>query len=188
MIECGADSDEKVVLKVFENRDVFACLVDRYESRLRRYILRIAPSFRNDADDILQEVFIKAYVNLHSFDTTLSFSSWVYRITHNETVSRIRKINTRPTEMELGEEEYALFAESLRADADVQDRRLTQDGVNRALAALDIKYREILVLRFLEERSYHDISDILKMPEGTVATLIHRAKKHFKKAYEQRAQ
>lgn len=163
--------------------EYFGCLIDRYEDKLRRYVRRIVPSLSGEEDDVLQEVFIKAFVNSQGFDTSLSFSSWIYRITHNEAVNWLRKKSTRPVLVELGDEEVEFFKESIEQAFDVHERKLTKDEVKRVLSEMPYKYRSVLVLHFLEGKRYEEIGDILTIPIGTVGTLIHRAKIHFKSKF-----
>ena len=154
------------------------------EEKLLRYLRRIMPGLGEDAYDVLQEVFIKTYVNVKGFDTTLSFSSWIYRIAHNEAVNWLRKKKVRPLTTELGEDDFQTFAESLEVSHGTHEQALTKDAVMRTLSQMPEKYYTVLVLHFLEGKSYEEISDILTTPSGTVATLIHRAKKQFSTIHE----
>jgi len=74
-----------------EEIDYFACLYDRYEPKLLRYIKKISQADADEASDILQEAFIKMWKNLNNYDDSLKLSSWLYRIVHNETISFCRK-------------------------------------------------------------------------------------------------
>ncbi len=169
--------------RVPRERELFGCIIHRYEDKLRRYLRRVMPWMGDDTEDVLQEIFLKVYVHARGFDTSLSFSSWVYRIAHNEAVSWLRRKKTRPETVELGEDEVHTFLESVEQARDHAEGRLTHDAVTRVLAEMREKYRTVLVLRFLEGKSYEEISDILTVPEGTVATLVHRAKIEFSKLY-----
>ena len=84
-------SDNDVISKSREDIKYFACLYDRYDQRLIRYILKISQASYEEAGDIFQESFIKIWINLNEFDNNLKLSSWIYRIVHNETVSFCRK-------------------------------------------------------------------------------------------------
>ncbi len=183
MIDCNEQTDEEIMGRVLDNRDYFGCLIDRYDKKMRRYIKRIMPGIGDDEDDLLQDIFIKAYINSQSFDTSLKFSSWLYRIAHNESVSWLRKKKSRPETVELGEDDFHIFAKSIDISFGSKENELVYDEVTRILSDMPIKYRNILVLRFLEGKNYEEISDILRVPGGTVATLIHRAKKHFSNIY-----
>ena len=176
-------TDEELVRSALENQDSFVYLVERYEKKLLAYILRISGCSREDAEDVLQEVFVKIYVNLNSFDDQLKFSSWAYRITHNEVVNSYRKKKARPQcVMDLDDEFLSNLASDFRTDGRV-DERFRRETVQKVLEQMEPKYREALVLRFWEDKDYGEISDILKKPMGTVATLISRAKRNFEEEF-----
>ena len=174
-------SDEELVQKTLENKEFFGELVDRYEAKLRRYITRLGVRDPEDQSDVLQEIFLKTYRNLNGFDTSLQFSSWIYRIAHNEAISWYRKKNVRPEGHLIAEgEELLSFLSSKEESADVQfDKTLNAAEVNAALARIDEKYREVIILRFFEHKEYDEISDILRIPVGSVGTLLHRGKKQL---------
>jgi len=180
--ECIKFTDEVLVGMSLADPDYYACLVNRYTEALRRYVIRLG-SNSSDADDILQEVFLKAYLHLNDFDKKLKFSSWIYRIAHNQAISTFRKINIRPsielTDLEPWQE---LLLDSCPG---VQmDQNILKEKTSAVLDGLDPKYREILVLKYFEEKDYNEMSDILKKPMGTIATLVNRAKKQFLKLAE----
>lgn len=184
MPETAAPSDEIVVRQTLENKDAFALLIERYEEKLGRYLQRLGVSVKEDREDILQNAFIKAYRNLNSFDQDLTFSSWMYRIAHNEAMSFFRARKARP-QVILGEESELLMAQLKDADADAAanaELRLSQEELSKAFAVIDPRFREVLALRFFDDRSYGEISDILEVPVGTVSTLIHRAKRALRAA------
>lgn len=178
-------SDEELAKTTIGDREAFTELIDRYEPKLRRYLVRLARLSKEDSDDVLQETFIKAYKNIESFDGDLKFSSWIYRIAHNEAISHLRKnkrfffFERNPVESVDGEEITPDFFVVNPTQAEDFDLALNKDLVSRTLKKLDQKYREVLVLRYLEEKDYAEISDIIKKPPGTVATLLSRAKKQF---------
>lgn len=173
-------SDEQLVQKSLEEVDFFVFLVERYEDPLRNYILRISSFSYMEAEEILQDVFLKVWKNLREFDTSIKFSSWIYRITHNETISNFRKAKSRGVEKrtDLDEELFNNLPSKLDIPQDV-DQNFNAEFIHEILASLSEDYREVLVLRFYEDKSYEEISDILKKPSGTVATLLNRAKKSF---------
>jgi RNA polymerase sigma-70 factor (ECF subfamily) len=174
-------TDEELVILSIENQYVFAHLIDRYQKKLGRYIKRISGLSDDDIEDILQDVFIKTYNNLNAFDQKLKFSSWIYRITHNQVISNFRKINTRPQSVVFeGDDE---FLENIASGFDLEkqiDILANKEIILDIISSLDYKYREVLELKFLEEKDYNEISDILKKPKGTIATLINRAKKQVR--------
>jgi len=181
---CKELSDLELIRKSLEQVAFFSCLYERYEAQLLRYINRMG--LVEEAEDVLQEAFIKIWKNLHAFDQSLKFSSWLYRIVHNQAVSCIRKKKSfgKDQKETFDEQRFAEFPdESSNEEADLLEEkdRYTRDLLDR----LPLNYKEVMVLRFLEDMSYEEISDILKIPEGTVATRINRAKKAFRKLTEQ---
>jgi RNA polymerase sigma-70 factor, ECF subfamily len=175
-------TDEEVVERARHDKDAFALLVPRYEERLDRYLRRLGVKSLEDRQDLLQNVFVSAYRNLNDFDTDLKFSSWIYRIAHNEAVSFFRSNRAYAGHVSIDSNPELL--EILKDDADTSlmtEKRLNAEQVARALSELKPTYRDVLVLRFFEEREYSDISDILRIPMGSVATLIHRAKAALRK-------
>ncbi len=178
-------TDEELVSRTLENPEVYALLVERYEKKLLRYIMRILSGTKEDAEDILQDVFLSAYKNLNDFDQELKFSSWIYRIAHNKVISHFRKVTARPKTMTYeGDSQLLNILASEEDIAKSMEKRHDAGEVRNILDELDEKYREVLFLKFLEEKDYKEISDILEKPMGTVATLINRAKKQFKEKVE----
>ncbi len=177
-------SDSQLVTLALKNQNYFEHLVDRYEKKLTRYVRRLTGLDAESIEDILQEAFIKIYVNLNDYDPEYSFSSWAYRITHNEAINYLRKnkkVTTVP--LETDDEESANLIDVLKSEIDVAEEVSRKDLVERirkAISMLPDKYREVLVLRYMEDMDYKEISDILRMPMGTVATTINRAKEKFK--------
>lgn len=174
-------SDEEVVKMTLKEPNQYGILMERYEGKLKRYVTRLGVRHPEDQLDVLQEIFIKAYRNLNGFDTDLSFSSWMYRIAHNEAISFYRKKNVRPEGHLVGDGEVVLeFLSSKEDGPEVKfDRVVNAEEVSRALEKIDEKYREPIILRFFEHKEYDEISDILQIPMGSVGTLLHRGKKQL---------
>ena len=184
--QCAGKTDEELAAMALQSPDCFGCLAERYEAKLMRYIRRISGVSQEDAEDILQEIFIKVYRNLRSFNQSLKFSSWIYRIAHNQVVSSWRKTKSRPQVLKFEADDD--FLKFIASDVDLAgdtERRFAAEDVRKIINRLDEKYREVLVLKFLEGKDYREISDILRRPLGTVATLINRAKKQFRKISEE---
>jgi len=173
-------TDQELVLNAKKNKDYFVEIIRRYQSSIRRYVMRLGCRESRDADDLLQDIFIKVYMNINEYDSDLKFSSWLYRIAHNETINFFRKKNVRPAPVAT-EEEVRLF-ENIADKTDFiksLDAKINADILRGALAELEEQYRDALILRFFEEKSYTEISDILKIPEGTAGTLLSRGKKRL---------
>ncbi len=180
------DSTDEELAKLAQG-DVLAFreLIERYEAKLKRYILRISSFSPEESEEILQEVFINIWKNLRSFNVGLSFSSWAYRIARNHTISSHRKHVSRGRDQTFMID--ADLMRTLRDDLDVEQEVedvLIKEDIAKKLKQIQKKYRDVLILKYLEEKSYDEIGDILKKPPGTVATLLHRAKKAFKKVLE----
>lgn len=174
-------SDEQLVLMTLKSPDAYGFLIERYEEKLTRYIQRISGGSREDVEDTLQDVFISAYKNLNDFDRELKFSSWIYRIAHNKVISHFRKVTARPKTVTYeGDNQLLNILASSEDLAKELERKYTGEEVRSILSDMDDRYKEVLVLKFLEEKDYKEISDILEKPMGTVATLINRAKKQFR--------
>ena len=136
------------------------------------------------AEDIVQNSFIKAYRNLYSFNTKKRFSSWIYRIVHNEAINQIKK---QKKIISLDDNKFLL--ETLFTNEDIQldfEKKEISENIQKCLNKLPIKYSEPLILFFLEEKSYTEISDILRIPVNTVGTRIKRGKIYLKKICEKK--
>jgi len=186
-VDFANKSDIELVKLSLENQDFFVYLVNRYKEKLSNYIKRLTRVDNDEVEDILQEVFIKVYLNLNDFNEDLKFSSWIYRITHNQVISCYRKLKARPEGYAVNIDDQA--AKNLTADVHIAintDLNLAKDNIMVILDALNEKYREVLVLKFLEEKNYQEISDIIKKPFGTIASTISKAKAEFKKEMERK--
>ena len=174
--------DEEVAIQV-QKGDIesFRILVERYEPKMTRYAKR----FFFDGDegkDLVQEVFIKAYVNIQSFDASRRFSPWIYRIAHNEFVNNIKKRQKERENVSIFD--FDLLFPHLVA------KETADDGFNKAevkgmlehsLNTLNAKYREPLVLYYFEDMDYREIADILHIPISTVGVRLQRGRAMLKK-------
>jgi RNA polymerase sigma-70 factor, ECF subfamily len=143
-----------------------------------RYILRMTDLDGDEAQDVLQEAFIKIWRNLNEFDSRMKLSSWLYRIVHNETISHIRKKKSFGKDKTRDAELYRnILTDEQDLPAEKEEKLFL---IPLILDRMSMKYKEILILKFLEMKSYEEISDILKIPEGTVAIRINRAKQQFR--------
>lgn len=163
-------SDESIVEQVRSfDQELYVVLVERYQHKLLRYAQNLIHN-EHKAADVVQESFIKAFINLQGFDTKKKFSSWIYRIVHNEAMNSIKKYQ-KEVQMPEGFD----FASSEDIEADFE-RKEEIASVQTHLKKLPVIYAEPLALRYLEDKTYEEISDILRLPMGTVATRIKRAK------------
>jgi len=175
-------TDEELVVLTLKDKENYQYLIQRYKNKLMRYIVRLSGIKTEDAEGILQEVFIRVYQKLNDFDTSLKFSSWIYRITHNEIIDHLRKSKTRPQVID--SESNLIALDLLKADLDIIkdiDKKYFAENIEKIINTLDEKYRNVIILKYKEDKDYNEISDILKKPPGTIATLLKRAKEQLKK-------
>ncbi|MCK5027588.1 MAG: RNA polymerase sigma factor [Candidatus Pacebacteria bacterium] len=183
-IDCKEKTDEELISLAAENTAYFSCIIERYEKKLKRYVRRITKISDDDVEDVLQEIFIKVYMNIQGFDTKLSFSSWIYRIAHNTVISMHRKLQSRPEGHMVDIEDDKLF--NIVDTGDIEHETNTKylkEHLAQAIDNIPQKYQDVIILRFFEEKDYKEISDILQKPMGSVATLINRAKDRLKKEF-----
>lgn len=161
------------------NDDVYSELFSRYQKKLLTYIFRLVGS-REEAEDILQTVFAKTFKNIDKFDKTRKFSSWIYRIAHNEAVNYLKRKSKRYT---FSWDEISTSKDKLDSasnDELPEEKWMHEeiaDDVNNAIKALPEKYQQVLKLRYFKELTYDEIAVAINKPLNTVGTLINRAKK-----------
>ena len=174
-------TDEELVEMAKASPDSYFFLVERYSEKILRYIGRITNYPKETVQDLGQEIFLKAYENINDFDSELKFSSWLYRIAHNHTISFWRK--NKKTQGTISWDENENLKNIIESDDDLVgdlDNKLVGDKIKKTLDLLKPVYKEVLVLKYIEGKDYQEISDIIKKPMGTVGTLILRAKKEFR--------
>lgn len=177
-------TDEEIARDVQSGKmESFGILVRRYEAKMMRYSRKFLFGY-DDAADVVQEVFLKAYVNIQSFNASKKFSSWLYRIAHNEFINAIKK---------RGREHLSLFdldtlfphpVAKENIDKEINSREL-REVLDKILGEVNIKYREVLVLYYFEELNYREIADVLHIPIATVGVRLKRGKQIVKLLYEQ---
>lgn len=172
-------SDEALAALVQGNNEAaFGVLMDRYQGKLLRYGRRFL-SQEAPIDDAVQDVFVKVYQNIKSFDATKKFAPWVYRIAHNEFVSSLRARSRAPLAIDL---DTLLTHPSYEMDkAGEEERAIVAAQVEQGLGKIAPRYKEVLILYYLEDLSYQEISDILRIPLGTVGVRLRRAREAIKK-------
>lgn len=150
--------------------DAFRFIVRQYESPLFRYVLAIVKD-EAIATDVVQETFIKVFINLRAFDIQKKFSSWIYRIAHNEALNAIKRWRR---EISLEESEYD--APDHVHPMDLYEKEAEREQLLQCLSTLKPTYAAVLILHFLEDRTYEEIAEIVQIPIGTVGTRITRGK------------
>lgn len=163
----------------------FGDVVSFYQNKIYQHCFRMLGN-AHEAEDMAQEAFIRAYVNIHSFDDRRKFSTWLYRIATNLTIDRIRKrkpdyfldAEIKGTE---GLNMYSQLASEERLPGEEVEGLELQRYIHHEISQLPPKYRSIIILRYLEEFSLREISEILDIPLGTVKTRIHRGREALRK-------
>lgn len=182
-------TDQQLALRARRgDEDAFQTLVSRYRGKLLSYLWHLSAS-QDEADDLLQDIFIKAYRALPRFDARRRFSPWVYRIAHNEAVNLLKRRNRRTL---ISWEDIANAKDNLEiADlSETPEERVESEEerkeMQRALEFLSPEHREVLVLRYYHDKSYAEMSEIIGKPENTVASMLNRAKKKLAERMERR--
>lgn len=170
-------TDEAVAVQVQQgNSEAFALLLARYETKLLRYAGKFLFYNPEAAEDVVQDVFLKAYSHIQSFDPARKFSSWLYRIAHNELINAIRK-QRREHVSTFDLDTLLPHLVSKEATDDAAKAGEQRAMVDAALNKLDAKYREPLILFYFEDMEYQAIADVLRIPVSTVGVRLRRARK-----------
>ncbi len=176
------EEESRIVQKVLKGDvNAFEKLVLEYEKNVYNIALRMTGN-SEDASDMTQEAFIKAYNSLQSFRGDSKFSVWIYRIATNVCLDFLRSKSRRPTvslsvEDNDGEDVQLDVADESQSPELLLDRQMTRESVRRGLETLSPEYRQILLLREIQGLSYDEISQALGLEVGTVKSRIFRARK-----------
>lgn len=173
----------KEVLKGDQN--AFAEIVELFQDKLYRICYRMLGN-KHEAEDIAQEAFVRAFINIHTFDTNRKFSTWLYRIGTNLCIDRIRK--KKPDyylDAEVAGTDGLNMYSQIASKEELPEQEVLkmemQDRVQYEISRLPDKYRAVIVLKYMEDLPLQEISDILEMPLGTVKTRIHRGREALRK-------
>ncbi len=167
------------------NQDAYAWLMRKYKGPIRNLIFKMV-NRKEEIDDLLQEVFIKAFNSLQNYNQEFAFSTWIYRIAINNTIDYLRKkkLDTFSIDEKNDDEDssgkFELLDTTYAADANIiLEQR--QQIINDAINSLPEKYKKIIELRHKEELSYEEIAEILNLPIGTVKAHLFRARELLNK-------
>jgi len=179
--------DDALVSEALAGReDSYSTLVDKYQKPLYFHIRKMIKEVEL-VDDLVQEVFMKAFHNLNSYSNEYAFSTWIYRIATNHTIDYLRKKKLQtlsidqPYTTKDGDMEIQLPDESFSTDEPVMKKE-RKAIVQEAIDDLPEKYRLVIEMRHMEEKSYQEIAEILDLPLGTVKAHIFRARELLYKA------
>lgn len=167
--------DRRLVELVLEGDDAaFEYLFDRYRDAIRRlFVQRLCGA--DDADDLLQETFVKVYINLNRYRPDYTFGQWIYTIARNTFIDYVRR---RQEELPI-DERFAVPASGTPTPEESVINLQRQQQIEYYLSQLPPRYRRLIEMRFFDEYSYEEIAAKLSLPLGTVKTQIHRARERM---------
>jgi len=177
-------------LKIIEscllgNTQMFSRLIDNYKNMVYNLAYRMSNN-PHEAEDISQEAFLRAFQSLARFNPSYKFSTWLYQITLNIIRDRFKKRELNyvsldaPVETD-DSEFYPQPADLTNNPEHIITRQEDAQAIQQAISSLPLKYREVIVLRHLQDLSYIEISNILKLPSGTVKIRLYRAREQLKR-------
>lgn len=162
------------------NKAAFAILVERYQSYVFTIVSRLIP-IREEAEDVSQEVFVKAYLSLAGFKGTSKFSTWLYTIAHTTAISHLRK--SRPDVVFADENTIAAITDNHTAFHQPQHNTL-RSAVNTCIKLLPSDDAEIITLFYMAEQSIEEIGMIMRIEPNTAKVKLHRARQKLKDIIE----
>lgn len=189
-MDCSHFTENEIIKKMIVNPNFFECIILKYESPLKKYIYRRSGFSQSQIEDVLQEVFLLVYKNINEYRHELAFKNWIYRIAHNKTIDCLRRAGRNSTSspsLTVDDVEVNPFLEFLNSTSP-ENQILVQSDLAWLVAAiktLSPKEQEALILRFWEDKDYEEISDILKIPLGSVGSRINRARSNLLKLKRQ---
>ena len=166
-----ADDRRLVELALEDDDTAFEYLFDRYRDAIRRLLVQRSGN-ASDADDLLQETFIKVYINLNRYRPDYTFGQWIYTIARNTFIDYVRR---RQEDMPLDDRFFAPVSSAPTPEESVINLQ-RRSQIEYYLSQLPPRYRRLVVLRFFDGLSYEEIAARLDLPLGTVKTQIHRAR------------
>ncbi len=184
--ELNRQEDYLLVEKAKANdQKAFARIAQKYNRPLFFHVARLVRN-QDVIDDLIQEIFLKAFDNIHSFDKNYAFSTWLFRIATNHSIDYLRKKKLQtlsidePYKTKDGEITIEIPDDTSEADENIiREERVKI--ILEAIESLPERYEQIIRLRHMEEKSYQEISEILNLPLGTVKAHIFRARELLNK-------
>lgn len=172
-----------VELALKRDQGAFALLLEKYRGSLMTHILKYV-SVVEDAEDICQRSFEKAFMNIDRFNSQYAFSTWLYNIAQNEAIDHLRRCRTSISSVPISTEREALdvLSGSTPEDEFIIDQAISE--LISGIQSLPESYRQVAELRFIKDYAYEDIARELGLPLGTVKTRINRARKTLEKMVE----
>lgn len=167
-------------------QDAYRELVKRFERPVYSLVLRMVQD-PGTAEDLAQEVFVKAFRRLETYDPQWKFSSWLFKIAHNTTIDHLRRSTLETVPLETEEDDRGSLAsvladESTETPQAAAERRDLARSLESAIGRLRPEYRQAVLMFYVHGSSYQEICEVLGQPLGTVKTNLHRARKELAQA------
>lgn len=172
-------TDEELIAR-FQEGDLYAfdLIVKRYKDQLLNFAYRFLGNME-ESEDVVQEAFIRIFRKKHAYRNIAKFSTWMYTITGNLAKTELRRKKKRQffslSNLGFDDKEFDL-PDTERNPEEMADDRVKDDMVQHAIGSLAPKFREVIILRDIQELSYEEISEIAKIPIGTVKSRVNRAR------------
>ena len=172
-------SDEDLIEK-FQRGDIYAyeLIVKRYKDQLLNFVYRFLGN-HEEAEDVVQETFLRVYRNRHAYQRVAKFSTWIYTIAGNLARTELRRRNRRRifslSNMGVDDKEYEISDEFSSPEKHT-NTVLSEEIIQKEINKLSPKFREVIILRDIQELSYEEISKIIRVPIGTVKSRVNRAR------------
>ena len=176
-------TDEELALAIQSgDEEPFGVLMDRYGKKLMRYGRKFL-SNPDNIEDLVQDIFIKVYQNIQSFDAERKFSPWIYRIAHNSFINHMRKNANEPLLVFNFDAliDHPVYKDPLVEQKENEELRVL---VERGIEQLPPLYREVVTLHYFEDLGYQEIAEVLHIPIGTVGVRLRRAREILSKHIE----
>jgi RNA polymerase sigma-70 factor (ECF subfamily) len=180
----GPQDEAALVAQAIEGSELaFQTLVERYQRPVFSLVLRMVRD-RGIAEDVTQEVFVKAWMALSRYDPRRRFASWLFKIASNAAIDQLRRRKLPTTPIETSDTDQSSILDRIEDERSespdtLVKRRELSAALEAAVAALRPEYRLVVLLRFREELPYRDIAEATGMPLGTVKTNLRRARREI---------
>ena len=178
--EKGSRPSDEDLIERFQNGDLYAfdLIVKRYKNQLLNFVYRFLGN-AEEAEDLVQETFLRVYRNRKAYQKVAKFSTWIYTIAGNLAKTELRKRKRRKffsiSDLGYNEKDYDISDEAYNPEKDV-DGRMKEEIIHKEIDELSPKFREVIVLRDVQQLSYEEISQIVNIPLGTVKSRVNRGR------------
>lgn len=177
-----AEEDKRLILAAQDGEEyAYQQLMLKYRKSVYYLVLKMIKN-AEDAEDLTQESFTKAFSSLHSFDARFAFSTWLFRISTNTTIDFIRRKKLQTTSIHSGRENedgstnYLQIEDHNPHPDESYHKKQRKQYLQLAISRLPDRYRQLVELRYFEELSYEEIAQRLEVPIGTVKAQLHRSR------------